>query len=347
VEILWEFLRGFIKMNLTETTINTVKASPSTAVLHDYWYPVAKSSEIEDKPFKFTLLDQPLVLWRANGQIAAFYDLCIHRGTPLSLGWIADGQLVCAYHGWQYRVDGACSLIPSLPTGQPIPAKAKARVFKAVEKYGLVWVCIGEPRFEVPEFPPEYYDPSFNWQPYFSEGRWNANAARMIENLADYSHFAWVHPGILGDRAHPLCPEVKLETIDGGFQYEIDTPVNRLNPDLTAKQRYVVILPFMLLIQRWQPGSVERHTNIYLCTPMTSKETRFFRFAGRNYRDHQPDDLLNQKHQTIFSQDKVIVEAQRPEELPTDLSEELHLKGPDTPAIEYRRRLRQLGIAWQ
>ena len=103
----------------------------------------------------------------------------------------------------------------------------------------------------------------------------------------------------------------------------------------------------MLLIQRWQPGSVERHTNIYLCTPMASKETRFFRFAGRNYRDHQPDDLLNQKHQTIFAQDKVIVEAQRPEELPTDLSEELHLKGPDTPAIEYRRRLRQLGIAWQ
>jgi phenylpropionate dioxygenase-like ring-hydroxylating dioxygenase large terminal subunit len=334
-------------MNDTATGADGAKQSNGAEVLRDYWYPVAKSSEVGDQPFKFTLLDQPIVLWRSNGQIAAFYDLCVHRGTPLSLGWIADGQLVCAYHGWRYRADGACSLIPSIPAGQPIPAKAKARAFKALEKYGLIWVSLGEPKGEVPEFPAEFSDPAFIWQPYFSEGRWNANAARMFENLADYSHFAWVHPGILGDRSQPLCPDVKIETIDGGFQYEIETPVNRLNPKLTARQRYVVHLPFMLLIQRWQPGGVERHTNIYLCTPMTSKETRFFRFAGRNYRDSQPDDLLNKKHQTIFSQDKVIVESQRPEELPTDLAEELHLRGPDTPAIEYRRRLRQMGVSWQ
>jgi vanillate O-demethylase monooxygenase subunit len=36
------------------------------------------------------------------------------------------------------------------------------------------------------------------------------------------------------------------------------------------------------------------------------------------------------------------VEAQRPEELPLDLSEELHLRGPDRTAVEYRRRLREL-----
>jgi hypothetical protein len=32
--------------------------------------------------------------------------------------------------------------------------------------------------------------------------------------------------------------------------------------------------------------------------------------------------------------------------LPLDLSEELHLRGPDTAAIEYRRRLRELGVDW-
>ena len=170
--------------------------------------------------------------------------------------------------------------------------------FSSVEKR-----LFGPLAHRAPEFQifPEYYI-VLNWQ-LFSEGRWQANAARMIENLADFSHFAWVHPGILGDRAQPLCPEVKLETIDGGFQYEIETPVNRLNPDLTAKQRYVVILPFMLLIQRWQPGSVERHTNIYLCTPMTSKETRFFVCPGAITRDQQPDDLLNQSTDD-FAQDK-------------------------------------------
>ena len=46
--------------------------------------------------------------------------------------------------------------------------------------------------------------------------------------------------------------------------------------------------------------------------------------------------------QVIFAQDRVIVESQRPEELPVDLSEELHLKGPDGGTLQYRRMLREL-----
>ena len=91
---------------------------------------------------------------------------------------------------------------------------------------------------------------------------------------------------------------------------------------------------------------VERHTNIYLCTPVSNKETKFYRLAGRNYRDVKTDEQLNAQHRRIFEQDKKIVESQRPEELPLDLAEELHLRGPDTPALEYRRRLKQLGIEW-
>ncbi|MCI0622692.1 MAG: hypothetical protein L0387_13705 [Acidobacteria bacterium] len=46
----------------------------------------------------------------------------------------------------------------------------------------------------------------------------------------------------------------------------------------------------------------------------------------------------------IMQQDKVIVENQHPEQLPLDLSEELHIKGPDAVAIEYRRLLAELGV---
>ena len=51
-----------------------------------YWYPVLWSKEVTDQPVPVKLLDQPLVIWRANGNLAAFYDLCIHRGAALSLG---------------------------------------------------------------------------------------------------------------------------------------------------------------------------------------------------------------------------------------------------------------------
>ena len=40
-----------------------------------------------------------------------------------------------------------------------------------------------------------------------------------------------------------------------------------------------------------------------------------------------------------MGQDQVIVESQRPEEIPTDLREELHLKVPDASGIAYRRLL--------
>jgi hypothetical protein len=39
----------------------------------------------------------------------------------------------------------------------------------------------------------------------------------------------------------------------------------------------------------------------------------------------------------------VIVESQRPEEIPTDLREELHLRVPDASGIVYRRLLGQIG----
>jgi vanillate O-demethylase monooxygenase subunit len=80
---------------------------------------------------------------------------------------------------------------------------------------------------------------------------------------------------------------------------------------------------------------------------MSNHHTKFYRLAGRNYRDVKTDEELNARHRRIFEQDKRIVESQRPEELPLDLAEELHLRGPDTPALEYRRRLKQLGVEWQ
>ncbi len=48
--------------------------------------------------------------------------------------------------------------------------------------------------------------------------------------------------------------------------------------------------------------------------------------------------------ETIFEQDRVVVEKQRPEDLPLDLSEEMHLKGPDAVAVEYRKMLREIGV---
>jgi hypothetical protein len=43
-----------------------------------------------------------------------------------------------------------------------------------------------------------------------------------------------------------------------------------------------------------------------------------------------------------MEQDRAVVESQRPEQLPVDLREELHIKVPDAASILYRRLLSDL-----
>jgi phenylpropionate dioxygenase-like ring-hydroxylating dioxygenase large terminal subunit len=320
-------------------------ADTREALLH-CWHPVARSGDLGAAPLAVRLLDRPLVLWRSSGGVSAFYDLCIHRGTPLSLGWVDGDCLVCAYHGWHYGPGGECTRIPSLPPERGIPAKARATAFHVRERQGFIWVCLEEPGGDVPSLPPEIDDPSYRWDAYSHTGLWQANVARMVENLADYSHFPWVHPGTLGDRLKPESPEVDIRPTATGFRYDLDQPVNQLTPGLASRQTYEIILPFVLVIDRFQPEGDERQLNVYLFCPLSSRETRYWRMCGRNFRPEWPDEELNRRHQLTFEQDRVLVEAQRPEELPVDLSEELHLRGPDTPSVEYRKRLRAMGISW-
>ncbi|MCU1432481.1 MAG: Rieske (2Fe-2S) domain protein, partial [Actinotalea sp.] len=113
--------------------------------LAGYWHPIAQSHDVDEKPRRFSLLEDDLVVYRDADGVAAFRDICIHRGAALSLGWVREGRLVCPYHGWQYDRTGACVKIPSRPADAPIPAAAKAKAYQVREQYGLVWVAMTDP----------------------------------------------------------------------------------------------------------------------------------------------------------------------------------------------------------
>jgi phenylpropionate dioxygenase-like ring-hydroxylating dioxygenase large terminal subunit len=68
-------------------------------------------------------------------------------------------------------------------------------------------------------------------------------------------------------------------------------------------------------------------------------------FLARNHRQDEDDSTWKDFSDTIMEQDRVIVESQRPEEIPTDLREELHLKVPDASGIAYRRLLGRIDQA--
>jgi vanillate O-demethylase monooxygenase subunit len=257
------------------------------------------------------------------------------------MGWLSGDRLVCAYHGWQYDSSGACVRIPSLPPERGIPNKARATGYRVAERDGLVWVCLGDPVADPPQLSAEFDDPTFRWTRRTVDVA--ANAARFMENGMDQSHFAFVHAGIIA--VDPEVDPITVEPIDGGFAYEVSNPLNTLKPGgARERTRYRVILPFTLLIEKFTDTG-ERRQIVFVGSPVDGKHTRVFRFLGMNFH-RLSDEEEDARQQTIFEQDRAVVEAQRPEELPLDLREELHLRGPDAAALEYRRALSRLGVEW-
>lgn len=314
------------------------------AALRDYWYPVARADELSATPYGTTLLDEAIVVWRSAAGVHACLDLCVHRGSALSDGWLEDGCLVCPYHAWKYDGSGRCVAIPSLRVGTPIPAKARVPAFHCAERYGLVWVCLGEPRQPIPPFP-EYDDPQ--WERHFAGAFvWQANATRMVENFMDLAHLPWVHPGILGERSAPYVPPVEVERHDDGlaFDYRLLAPADgaKLQGTSGLALRQRLYAPFTIHQSRtWEGNTLKL---FFTVQPLGLKQGRRFLWCVRTGQFSDSIQEVQEVLDQIREQDKRIVERQRPELLPVDLSAEMHLAGSDAAAVAYRRLLARLGI---
>src|SRR4029077_19015061 len=96
----------------------------------DQWYVAGFSWEFQDKPVARTLLGQPVVLFRADGKMAALEDRCAHRHVPPSSGTLEGPALRCSYHGLLFAADGNCIEVP----GQPrVPKTACVRAYPLEE----------------------------------------------------------------------------------------------------------------------------------------------------------------------------------------------------------------------
>jgi vanillate O-demethylase monooxygenase subunit len=78
--------------------------------------------------------------------------------------------------------------------------------------------------------------------------------------------------------------------------------------------------------------------------PVDRERCRGFLVIGRNYNHDQPDQVLIDFEDVIFGQDQRVVESQRPDRVPFDLADELHLRF-DAVAVAYRRAMRAQGLA--
>ena len=320
--------------------------------LYACWHPVAYAHEVTERPYPSKLLNQHLVIWRtSNGKPHAMEDLCIHRGTALSLGKVVDDCIECPYHGWRYNSEGKCLLIPQ-QTKSNIPDKAKTQSYLCQERYGLVWVALKEPVYALPEVPE--IESSDKWKVVFTGPfSWNTDASRQVENFTDFGHFPCVHPGLLGDINRPSIPDHTVTREGHILHYTITRPeavtsekfpifANQKVVEPERHSRYELHLPYTIVL-RLDWGKDKGMVYFFVSQPESQKTCRGYCIIGRNYDFEQPASTLQEFESVIFGQDKRIVESQRPQQVPFDLKDELHLNF-DAVAINYRLGMKALGL---
>ena len=78
------------------------------------------------------------------------------------------------------------------------------------------------------------------------------------------------------------------------------------------------------------------------CSPVGPAFCRSFWFLARNYAVDADAAPFLEFERLVQEQDRPVVETQRPEMLPYDLSAELHIRGVDKVSLDYRRWLVEL-----
>ncbi|HEX7131367.1 MAG TPA: aromatic ring-hydroxylating dioxygenase subunit alpha [Iamia sp.] len=323
------------------------------AAARPFWHAVARSSDVAPgQTLAVTLLEEQLVLWRSPaGQLSLLDDLCSHRGVRLSMGSVTDeGCLRCPYHAWEYDPTGACTRIPQLPHDR-IPSRADVPGYQTTEHSGLVWACLvpaGEEARPAPRLE-EVDDLGTHWLHVGEPMDWACQAPRQIENFCDVAHFSVLHVDTFGNPDEVVVPPYDVTRSDDGWRLSFDYPYVSAYDQGTAANAdgsygmvfgYRAELPLAVHLDNAAgPGTVM----FVAPSPTTATTCRVFWCTGFPLGTEVDVPAFEAVEDAVFAPDQRIVEGQRPERLPLDLTEELHLPF-DRFAVAYRRALVDLGF---
>jgi len=317
----------------------------------NFWYVAEESEAIKAEPQHIRMLGLDFVLFRdAAGQVYCLSDVCSHRGASLSKGKMKEDCLECPYHGWRFDGAGACIRIPSLSTDAPIPARAKVDAYPVEERYGLIFVFLGDlPEEERPPILeiPEWHDADWRCTRQRFDAR--ANIQRSFENTLDPAHTEFVHPsmGYQGDRDDYAVPELKLVDTDWGT----GTMTTFQSPDLPDQRMKGVKGEGQMEAGSGSHGASAAWTYLHFTptmqahqygfkTPVDEYETRTWVVQARNFRTGPEfDAVFLERNNAVADQDRVVIERLAPALTPQTNSKEVIVPA-DQVIVRYREFLK-------
>jgi phenylpropionate dioxygenase-like ring-hydroxylating dioxygenase large terminal subunit len=266
--------------------------------LRNTWYAAAWATEVDsDRPFARTILDEPLVFFRdASGKPTALADRCPHRFAPLSKGKLNNDTLQCPYHGLRFAADGRCSHNPH----GPVPAVAKVTRYPLLERYGLLWIWMGDARRADEAALPDFSIMTDTDKYTIVSGKImiEANYQLGIDNLLDLSHAQFLHP-LLGNPDSSDRTRFRSR-VEGTTVWALtDFPNEPLTPLFQMMWRSASKVGDRRVHMRWDPASNllldvgytecgrpisegPSMPSAHLLTPETERTTHYFWAAARD-----------------------------------------------------------------
>jgi nitrite reductase/ring-hydroxylating ferredoxin subunit len=206
--------------------------TPMGEVMRQYWIPVAQSDEVvpDGDPLRLMVLGEPLIAFRDTaGRLGVLDHRCPHRCASLFFGRNEKNGIRCIYHGWKFDVDGNCLEMANVPPHQDFKEKIKAKSYRTTERYGVIWLYMGE-RAEAPPFPDFELNDLAGDEISVRIIQQEYNWLQGLENDIDTSHFGFLHLGgvdpgdmapgdILTYLASDRTPQFHIEDTPLGLMY--------------------------------------------------------------------------------------------------------------------------------
>jgi len=321
----------------------------------NFWYPMATSTELTDKPLKVRALGQDFVLFRGeDGMAKCLSNTCTHRGGSLAGGKIRGNCIQCPYHGWEFNAEGHCQRLPSLGPNPKIPARTRIDAYPVEERHGLVFSFLGDlpedqrpPIIDVPEWGQE------GWKSTLQTYTINANYERSIENGIDPAHNEFVHDthGFKGEDQEYKVGEMRIETRGDwgqGFWHTFKAPplpeaakfkeARTQSGDLEAGTGYHGPSQVWTYIHMSATNWMHQYL---LERPIDLYSSAVYLLCMRNcYTDDKYDQNVMERNQYVANQDVVIVDSLRPAITPDTNTKEFMVPS-DKCILLYRDSLKE------
>lgn len=333
--------------------------------LHNTWYVAAIATEVDAvKLFARKLLNTSVLIYRkTDGTAVAMQDRCPHRFAPLHLGKKVGDEVQCPYHALRFNASGECTHSPH--GDGTVPARACVRSFPLVERYGFLWIWMGEarradasriPRYDLLDDPlPTAIGRGYMHMP--------ANYELIVDNVMDLSHVDHVH-GPLLNTAGKLSPQKPPVTEDETsvlvrWEWQQHPPMGLFAPLLpdpqgpaeqfvqvqwTAPSNMFLTVGAVQGSRAYEQGLIS--WDYHLLTPETETSTHYFFGSLRNFMVENAEFnrmKLDNMIATFKAEDEPLIAAVQAEMGTTDFwSLKPALLSCDPAPVKARRRLQKL-----